>query len=57
MKPNSPPVGGKSSSEAHGALIEALLKHGEQRFPYLLLRYPDDERGESEARPIEPAAP
>jgi hypothetical protein len=46
LKPNSQLVGGKIYAEVLGALSDALLKHGERRFPYLFLRHPDEERAE-----------
>lgn len=46
LKPNSQLVEGKIYSEAIGALSSALLRLGERRFPYLLLRHPDDEPAE-----------
>lgn len=46
FKPGSGPVPGKASNEALGALSDALLAKGEERFPYLSHRYPDDERPE-----------
>jgi hypothetical protein len=46
LKPNSPLVEGKIYSKALGALSDALLKHGERRFPYLMLRHLDAEAPE-----------
>jgi hypothetical protein len=46
--PNAPLLAGRESSEALVALSKALLKRNEQRFPYLSLRYPDDERPEDD---------
>lgn len=46
LKPNSALVGGRVANEAHGAVSDALLERGERRFPYFLIRYPDDEPAE-----------
>jgi hypothetical protein len=46
LKPNSELVGGKVYADVLGALSDALLKGGERRFPYLMLRHPDEERAE-----------
>ncbi|HLH11744.1 MAG TPA: hypothetical protein VKV77_07700 [Methylovirgula sp.] len=50
FQPNAPNIGGRASSEALVALRNALLEKDEERFPYLLLRYPDDEFPESAPR-------
>lgn len=47
LKPESPLVEGKTYSEALGALSRALLSRNDPRFPYLMLRHPDDEPAES----------
>ncbi|WP_430910490.1 hypothetical protein [Methylobacterium sp. sgz302541] len=43
MKPGVSSVGGKVVSAAHGELSQSLLSAGEERFPYLRVRYPDAE--------------
>ena len=43
MKPGVPPVGGSMVSALHSELSQILLSAGEERFPYLRVRYPDDE--------------
>ncbi len=55
LKPNSPLVEGKIYSKALGALSDALLKHDERRFPYLMLRHLDEESAESPWPPRESA--
>lgn len=54
FQPSAPNIGGLASSEALVALRNALQERGEQRFPYLSLRYPDDERPED--APYRPSA-
>ena len=46
-------VGGDASSRLHATLSQALLKAGEQRFPYFRVRYLDDERPEGVPPPTE----
>jgi len=46
LKPDTPLIEAKIYSAAHRALSKSLLQHGERRFPYLVLRHPDDERAE-----------
>lgn len=46
FRPNAPSLGGRASTEALSALRDAFLARNEERFPYLSLRYPDDERPE-----------
>ncbi|WP_298959482.1 hypothetical protein [uncultured Methylobacterium sp.] len=43
FKPGSGITGGRESNAAHAALWMALREKGEERFPYLNFRYPDDE--------------
>ena len=43
FKAKSGVTNGAASSEAHAALRRRLLALGEDRFPYLRYRYPDDE--------------
>ncbi|WP_375409462.1 hypothetical protein [uncultured Methylobacterium sp.] len=43
FKAKSGVTDGAASSEAHAALRRRLLDLGEDRFPYLRYRYPDDE--------------
>lgn len=43
MKPGVSSVGGRMVSAAHDELSQSLLSAGEERFPYLRVRYPDDE--------------
>lgn len=43
---NAPSLATRASTEALNALRAALLERNEQRFPYLSLCYPDDERPE-----------
>ncbi|MGA3307717.1 MAG: hypothetical protein ABSD08_03750 [Xanthobacteraceae bacterium] len=54
LKPNSD-VEGKIYSAALGALSNALLERRDRRFPYLMLRHPDDEPAESPWPPRETA--
>jgi hypothetical protein len=44
MKPNATPLGGLVASNSLHELSQALLQAGEVRFPYLRLRYAEDER-------------
>ncbi|MGU3537839.1 hypothetical protein [Methylobacterium sp. A54F] len=44
MKPNVNPLGGLVASNALHELSHALLEAGEVRFPYLRLRYAEEER-------------
>jgi hypothetical protein len=57
LKPKSGLVGGKVSNEAHGALSDALLAHGDRRFPYMSIRHPDDEPAELPSMPADSDAP
>lgn len=41
--PNIAPLKGEEFSRIHGALHEALLARGEERFPFFRLRREDDE--------------
>lgn len=43
FKPKSGVTDGAASTEAHAALRRRLLGLGEDRFPYMRYRYPDDE--------------
>lgn len=43
MKAGIEALGGTVASNAHHALSEELLRAGETRFPYFLVRYKDDE--------------
>ena len=51
LKPGAPLIEGKVSDEALGGLIQALRKRGDQRFPYLHIRHPDQERAEPPSEP------
>lgn len=53
MKPAAGFVGGKVSNAAHGALSDALLASGDERFPYMTIRHPDDEPAEVPFKPSE----
>lgn len=55
LKPKSGLVGGKASGDALGALSNALLAHGDRRFPYVFIRHPDDEPTEPPSMPEDPA--
>lgn len=56
FRAGSGPIGGSASIRAMRALSDALLARGEERFPYLINEYPDDERPEDEPRDRRPAA-
>jgi hypothetical protein len=43
LRAGSPPLRGELSSHVHHALSKSLLEAGENRFPYLRVRHPDDE--------------
>jgi hypothetical protein len=51
LKPGSQQIGGQLSSLLHSRLSERLLELGEDRFPYLRVRYPDDEDPEEASSP------
>jgi hypothetical protein len=57
LAPNSPLIPGEVSVAANVAVHDAVLKHGEQRFPYLFIRHPDDERPELASGPTESVIP
>lgn len=51
LRPGSKRIGGRLSSTLHGELSRRLLEAGEMRFPYLRVRYPDDEEPEEVTGP------
>jgi hypothetical protein len=51
LKAGSPPVAGEVSTHVHHALSRKLLEAGENRFPYLRVRHPDDEEPEGDLPP------
>lgn len=44
FEPDAPATTGKATIEARAALMQALQAGGDERFPYFVYDYPDDER-------------
>ena len=44
LQPHAPPMPGEISGSANIAVSQALRKAGDERFSYLYIRRPDDER-------------
>lgn len=44
FRPDAPGTTGKTTTEAMVALMQALRAQGDDRFPYFVYNYPDDER-------------
>lgn len=51
LKAGSPPVAVEISTRVHHTLSRKLLEAGEDRFPYLRVRHPDDEEPEGDLPP------
>ena len=49
LRPDGPVIPGAISADAMGALSDALLDHGEERFPYLRFDHQEDEPIEDQA--------